>query len=322
MDQEHDAVTRPVATRRMLIAGVLAPTVAEQIACAYPELELRTVPDGPLADGDSLWADAYIGRRLPDNIADSSITWVHTTTAGVDTAVPILRALPRPVLLTRTVGDMPRKIALYVLAYVLADAHRLAGYREQQARREWCRLEPPRMDGAVATVLGTGAIGAEVAEVLQGAGFVAHGVNRSGHERTPFARTAAMTDPKAAPGETAVLVNTLPLTPETEGRIGMSVFERLQGVLFVNVGRGDTVALSDLRQALELGHVRHAVLDVLPVEPPLADAWFWDHPQVTLTPHVAAVTDAEDVLRDLSAALDDLRAGHTPRNAVDLTRGY
>jgi len=34
------------------------------------------------------------------------------------------------------------------------------------------------------------------------------------------------------------------------------------------------------------------------------------------------MTDAEDVAREFSSALDDLRAGRRPRNAVDLTRGY
>jgi glyoxylate/hydroxypyruvate reductase A len=80
--------------------------------------------------------------------------------------------------------------------------------------------------------------------------------------------------------------------------------------------------MDDLRRALELGHLRHAVLDVLPTEPPPADAWYWSHPQVTITPHIAAVTDAGDVVWSFSAALDDLRAGRVPGTAVDLARGY
>ena len=308
--------------RRLLVADVLAEQVAERLAVAYPALETRVVPEGPLADDDLAWADAYTGFQLPGNIDRSRIVWVHAMMAGVDSLVPALRSLPRPVLLTRTVGDMPRKMGLFVLAHVLADAHHLAEYREQQAHREWRRLGAPRMDGAVATILGTGEIGAGVSAALQGTGFVTYGVNRSGRAHPVFSRVAAAGDADAVPHETAVLVNSLPLTPETKNSVSMRVFGLLEDALFVNVGRGATVVMDDLRQALELGHVRHAVLDVLPVEPPPADAWFWDHPQVTLTPHIAAVTDADDVARELLRALDDLRAGRVPGNAVDLARGY
>lgn len=322
MNQESDAVTRTREIRRLLIADVLAPEVAERLGTAYPDLETRVVPEGPLADADLAWADAYTGFQLPENIERSRIVWVHAMMVGVDALVPPLRALSRPILLTRTVGDMPKKMGLFVLAHVLADAHHLAEYHEQQTRHEWHRLDAPRLDGTVATVLGTGEIGAGVARALRAAGFETCGVNRSGHDHPAFSRTAAATDPDAVPRETALLVNTLPLTPDTQNSVGSSIFGRLHDALFVNVGRGASVVMDELQQALESGNLRRAVLDVLPVEPPPADAWFWDHPQVTLTPHIAAMTDADDVVRELSSALGDLRAGVRPRNAVDLTRGY
>ncbi|KUK47453.1 MAG: NAD-binding D-isomer specific 2-hydroxyacid dehydrogenase [Actinobacteria bacterium 66_15] len=322
MNQDSGAATHPCDIHRLLLSGPLAVQVAERLGAAYPGLETRVVSEGPPSSDDLAWADAYTGFRLPEGFERSAIVWVHAMMAGVDALAPALRDLPRPVLLTRTVGDMPRKMGLYVLAYALADAHHLAEYREQQADRVWRPLDSPRIDGALAPILGTGEIGAGVAEALQGAGFDTCGVNRTGHEHPAFSRVAAATDPNAVPRETNVLVNTLPLTLETTGSIGMSVFGRLEGALFINVGRGASVAMDDLRRALELGHLRHAVLDVLPTEPPPADAWYWDHQKVTLTPHIAAVTDAGDVARSLSAALDDLRSGRPPESSVDLARGY
>lgn len=322
MNQDSGAAIHPGDVHRLLLSGPLAGQVAERLAVAHPDLETRVVAGGPLTDEDLAWADAYSGFRLPEGFDRSRIAWVHAMMAGVDALAPALRDLPRPVLLTRTVGDMPRKMGLYVLAYVLADAHHLAGYREQQADRLWCPLDAPRIDGTLATILGTGEIGAGVAETLLSAGFVIHGVNRTGHEHPAFSRVAAASSADALARETAVLVNTLPLTPETTGYVGMHIFSRLEGALFINVGRGASVAMDDLQRALELGHLRHAVLDVLPAEPPPVDAWYWSHPQVTLTPHIAAVTDADDVARSLSATLDDLREGRAPESAVDLTRGY
>jgi len=322
ISQSPDASMPARNIRRLLVSGPLAGEVIMLLGSSHPSLETREIPQGPLSDEDLQWADAYTGFQLPDGIDRSRIVWVHAMSAGVDTMVPTLRETPRTVLLTRTVGDMGRKIGLYVLTHVLADTHRLADYRWQQANHEWRRLDATCMDGAIATVLGTGAIGARVAEALQNAGFVTCGVNRTGREHPSFSHTAAAADPEAVPRKTTVLVNTLPLTPETKGSIGMTLFGRLQGTLFINVGRGASVVMDELRHALELGHLRRAVLDVLPVEPPSADAWYWEHPQVVLTPHVSAVTDAEEVVHALTSALNDLRAGLEPRDAVDLKRGY
>jgi len=53
----------------------------------------------------------------------------------------------------------------------------------------------------------------------------------------------------------------------------------------VNIARGDIVVENDLRKALDDGKPGHAILDVFRDEPLPADAWFWSHPSVTLTPH-------------------------------------
>nr|GEZ69511.1 glyoxylate/hydroxypyruvate reductase A [Tanacetum cinerariifolium] len=77
----------------------------------------------------------------------------------------------------------------------------------------------------------------------------------------------------------------------TEGILDRNLFALLpRGAGLINMGRGGHLVEEDLLEALDSGQLGGAVLDVLQVEPAAADHPFWDHPQVVLTPHVAAMT--------------------------------
>ncbi|KAF6037865.1 hypothetical protein EB796_003822 [Bugula neritina] len=58
--------------------------------------------------------------------------------------------------------------------------------------------------------------------------------------------------------------------------------------VFINVGRGDICTEDSILQALREKWIGAAILDVLPTEPLPLDSLLWKHPQVTITPHVAA----------------------------------
>jgi len=95
-----------------------------------------------------------------------------------------------------------------------------------------------------------------------------------------------------------------------------------RGAALIQASRGGIVIEQDLREALDSGHLAHAVLDVFDREPlPQADP-LWQHPKVTLTPHVAAVTVPETAIMSV---IDNLRreaAGQPLLHVVDRARGY
>lgn len=306
--------------RRMLIAGRSGSRLADDLAAALPELATRTVLHGPLSDDDAAWADSYTGFTVPPNLADSGVRWVHLPMAGVDRVVAELAG--RDVLLTRTVGGMPRSIGSYVLAHLLADAWQLREYDAQQARAEWRPLGPARVDGRTVVVLGTGEIGAGVGRVLRSAGYRVVGANTRGGSAEAFDDVVALADAGAHLASCAALVNALPLTDGTRDLVDATVLGRLDGAVVVNVGRGATLVPADLHAALDQGHVRRAVLDVVETEPLPADDWRWTHPGVTLTPHVSGPTEPEDVVDAVVEAYAALVEGRRPPLAVDLGRGY
>lgn len=65
------------------------------------------------------------------------------------------------------------------------------------------------------------------------------------------------------------------------------------GGYFINVGRGRSVITDDLVAALNSGQLAGAGLDVTDPEPLPAGHALWSLPNVIITPHVAAVSDAQ-----------------------------
>jgi D-3-phosphoglycerate dehydrogenase len=85
----------------------------------------------------------------------------------------------------------------------------------------------------------------------------------------------------------------VPSTPQTRGMVNAGLLGRMRpGSLLVNAARGDLVDAGALLDALDAGRPAGAALDVLPVEPPVADDRLRSHPRIQLSPHSAFLSDA------------------------------
>ena len=109
-----------------------------------------------------------------------------------------------------------------------------------------------------------------------------------------------------------------PLTEKTQGIIRADTIVLMRdGVMIVNTARGPLVAEKDLAGALNSGKVLGAALDVLAVEPPIADNPLLTAKNCIITPHISWASK-ESRERLLSIAVDNLQkflAG-TPVNLV------
>jgi phosphoglycerate dehydrogenase-like enzyme len=122
-----------------------------------------------------------------------------------------------------------------------------------------------------------------------------------------------------------VVVNILPLTPDTVHFVGGAEFAAMKReALYINVGRGATTDEAALIEALRAGRIAGALLDVAEREPLAPDSPLWDMENVILTGHYAGLRADYDVLA-LDIALDNLGRyirGEPLRNLVDKERGY
>lgn len=277
---------------------------------------------GPAPDGSY----AVIGFVPGDALADyRDVDWIHISGAGADGMLRAMRAANiQPALITRTVGQMGRQIGEYVLSYWLADLQKHAVRRTLQAERNWdvASGTPQLIGGRRALILGTGGIGSRVARVLSALGADCIGLSRTGRPRDGFKCVMAFDDLPNDLADIDLVIGALPLTDQTHEFINADLFKRMTGALFINVGRGATAHIPDMVSALDEGYLRHAVLDVVPMEPLPADDPLWSRPGVTITPHVSGLTLPEDSAAAFIAAYRALERGEQPDLIVDPEAGY
>jgi glyoxylate/hydroxypyruvate reductase A len=120
-----------------------------------------------------------------------------------------------------------------------------------------------------------------------------------------------------------VVVNLLPLTPETESFWNAERFGRMKpGSTFVNVSRGGTVDETALLRALGRGRPGFAILDVFREEPLPAEHPLRGRDDVWITPHLAGVSTIEPLAVEFAENWRRFRAGEPLQNLVDRARGY
>ena len=228
---------------------------------------------------------------------------------------------PRGVPLARLVDPgMVAAMSETVIAHVL-DWHRhLYRYRAQQAARQWKRIEQRLAGDRTVGLLGLGELGGDAARKLLALGF-----NVAGWSRRARALTGVQcfTDLQSMLRITDALVCLLPLTRETAGILNARTFVLMRrGGCVINVARGGHLVMRDLFGALDNGWLAHAYLDVFEPEPLPRDDPAWAHPGVTVTPHIAALTDPRTAVPKVVENIERVRRGETPANLVDFSAGY
>jgi glyoxylate/hydroxypyruvate reductase A len=115
----------------------------------------------------------------------------------------------------------------------------------------------------------------------------------------------------------------LPKTAETENIINAETLGWMKrGAVLMNPGRGPLIDDAALLAALGTGHLAHATLDVFRIEPLPQDHPFWGHPQITITPHIAADTRADTSAEVIAENIRRGEAGEPFRHLVDRVLGY
>ncbi|KPB04540.1 D-2-hydroxyacid dehydrogenase [Bacillus sp. CHD6a] len=281
---------------------------------------LRFLAEEDVSLEDLKWADAYVAFHPVANFHFGNIKWVHSLGAGVDRYMALGERWPEEVLLTRTITSFGKKIGEYTLSYMLKDLQHHDTFRNQQVRGDWKMVAPRTLEEMKVVIFGTGEIGQKLARILAFFGVQVEGVSRSGTEKDHFCRVMSLEEVSLENAD--YIINTLPLTKDTERLFDERFFGQLNQAVFVNVGRGGTVNHDALLKALESGGLKSAVLDVFEEEPLPVGSPLWSHPGVRITPHISAITTPEEGLACFLETLEAVESGRQLRNRVDVGRGY
>jgi phosphoglycerate dehydrogenase-like enzyme len=275
-------------------------------------------------------ADIAFGQPAVDDLlSPNSLQWVHITSAGFtryDRADlrDALNANQTSFTNSSSVYDDP--CAQHTFAFILAHNRRLVSSLQSHEQKAWTygqlRATERVLTGENVLIVGFGAIGERLAELLKPFGCNVRGIRRTptGQESVP---TFAIADLPSHLGWAHHVVNLLPAAASTEKLFNDQVFGAMKSTAALyNVGRGDTVDQDALIAALKEGKIAAAYLDVTSPEPLPADHPLWSAPNCLITPHVAGgMQDEMDVL--VNHFLENLKrfANHEPLKDVVKTLG-
>lgn len=247
---------------------------------------------------------------------------VHSMAAGVEHLN--IQALNGKYKVCRIV-DSSHKSAMfnYLLWGILYFQRHFDSYLKNNQKAIWQQLPQRPSSEFCIGIMGLGEIGHHVALQLRDMDYPVVGWSNSvknieGVET--FAGKAQFSDFLQQP---RVLINLLPLTPETKHILSAQTFEKLpSGATLINTGRGGHLNAADLLAALDSGHLAGAILDVFEHEPLSAENPLWHHPNIVVTPHIASHADLNVVVQQIVANDQSVMAGQSLVNEVDVIRGY
>jgi glyoxylate/hydroxypyruvate reductase len=291
------------------------------------------------------WATA-LAKALPQariviwpehaDLADYAVTWSPTQAffdaqpqlkavfalgAGVDALLRL--QLPESLQLIRIEdGGMGQQMADYVTHALLRHFRQFERYAQDIQHGRWQAYEAVDFADLTVGVMGLGQLGSQIAQRVKSLGFQVRGYSRSpkqlaGVDCFSGAGLEDFLQPCHA------LVCALPLTAETRDILNARTLGMLQrGAYLINVARGAQLVESDLLALLDSGQLSGACLDVLREEPAAAQHPFRRHPQITLTPHIAALTLLQPSVMQISQKMSALHSGQPISGRVLRERGY
>lgn len=287
---------------------------APALGAALPQMDLQR-------DGDPASFEAIIyapGGDITDFAPYHRVRLVQSLWAGVE------RIVTNPTLtqpLARMVDPgLARGMAEYCTGWTMRAHLGMDGHAQDGIWRN--DAVPPLAPERPVTILGMGELGRATAAMLGTLGFPVTGLSASGRP-VDGVTVRPVTDLDRLLPKAQILICLLPDTPDTRGLLNAHRLSLLpQGAWIINPGRGTLIDDQALLAALDGGRPAHAVLDVFHTEPLPAAHPFWTHPNVTVTPHIAAETRPETAAPVAADNLTRAMSGRPVRHLVDRTKGY
>lgn len=287
----------------------------------------------------------YTFAALPEPEAAPRLRWVQLHSAGADMILQHPLYTHSEVMFTTTSGIHAIQMAEYVLALMLAFAHRVPRMLEDQEAgvwtdSRWKRYVPDELYGATIGILGYGSIGRQVAYLARTFGMRVLALKRdvrrldNSHYSQPDIGDPQAEIPDMIYPEDALhsfvkecdyVIVTVPLTGSTRHLIDASVLDAMKPKsILINIARGDVIDEQALINALVAGKIGGAGLDVFSEEPLPRTSPLWQLPNVILSPHIAGFSEHYDerAIDVFSENLKRFLAGEPLLNLVDREHDY
>jgi len=238
-----------------------------------------------IADADAVINIRASTRFTADVLAECpQLRLISIWGTGTD-HVDLDAAKARGIAVTSTPAVSAVAVAEHTLSLIFALAKQTVNVDRAVKGGEWPRAMVQQLHGKTLGVIGTGAIGREVARL--GGGIGMNVIAWSFNQRGDYV-WVTLDDLFRRADVVSVHVRQ---SPETLRMIRAEHFAMMKpGALFINTARGRIVVEQDLVDALQRQRIAGAGLDVFETEPLPSDSPLRLLPNVVLTPHAAGIT--------------------------------
>lgn len=198
-----------------------------------------------------------------------------------------------------TVTNVPdfasRSVAEHAIALMFSVARRVTEGDRIVRAGEWEKHQGLKLRGRTLGVVGTGAIGREVARIGDALGMDIVYWNRTVRPEIERDLPGRRVELEELFQVSDVVSLHLTHTAETEGIVSAALLESMKSsAMLINTARAEILDQDALTVLLREGRIFGAGLDVFPSEPPKLDTLPLDCPNLVLTPHIGFHTDEAD----------------------------
>ena len=210
---------------------------------------------------------------------------------GIDN-VDLEFARKKKIIVTNTPGANSASVAELALGLILSLLRHIPNAVEATRRGDWPRMNGLSLVGKSIGIIGFGSIGRELARRLSGfqCNILAYDPFQPPANVEKFG--ANLIELNKVLSQSDLVSLHLPATNETKKMVNQDFLSRMKpGSYLINTARGDIIDEAALLGALESGQIAGAALDVFTEEPPVISSPLFSHPNLLVTPHMAAHTD-------------------------------
>ncbi len=274
------------------------------------------------AEGMIITVDFEFTEEIMEHM--HKIKGVSTISVGYD-GIPVKELSKRNIVCTNTPDILSEATADLIFGLILSTARRIPELDTMVKEGYWTRsigedFFGTNVYGKKLGIIGLGSIGEAVAKRASlGFGMEVSYHNRSRNERAEKESSAVYETLDELLETSDFVCLTVPLTPETEGLIGLNEFKKMkESAILVNGSRGKVVVEKDLITALKQGLIAGAGLDVYETEPIQMDNELLTFSNVITLPHAGSATNETrlDMAKLAICNLLDVLHDRTPRNPI------
>ncbi len=272
--------------------------------------------------------DIAIVWNLPDRILRKliNIKVIFSLGAGVDHIInlPSFNDIKVPVIRIKD-KNMAERMCSHVHSQILNYQLKIYSFYAAQNKKKWIGEQYTKLNCDITIgLLGFGFLGKSVGVYLKKLNYNVIAFKKSNREKS-ILKIPLYTDKnlKKLVINSDIIISILPGTKETKNFINKKFLENMKkNALLVNVGRGITLNEEDLINHLHKNKNFYASLDVFNTEPLPKTSKLWKHRNITITPHVAAITDLSSAIDYIFNRYKRFKKTGTIRGDVNYRKGY